>query len=212
MRLRKKHFAIPEMQENPYVYFETQGLKDSWQEIFGNNNPIRIELGGGKGQFISILSQKNPNYNYVTFDRETNAFIYAGRKIEALENKNVRAVAIDIEQVGECFKENTIDKIYINFCNPWPKERHKKRRLTHPRFLKEYKKFLKIGGTIELKVDDRDLFLESIKYFEENGFEPVEKTLDMKMEDYPDNIVTEYESKWRKMNKPICFGIFKRIK
>lgn len=211
MRLRKKHFAIPEMKENPYVFFETEGLKDRWQEIFGNNNEIRVELGAGKGEFLRQMALRHPDVNFVAFDKETNAFIYAARKIKDNELNNVRAVAIDIEKIDEVFNEDAVSTIYINFCNPWPKPRQQKRRLTYPLFLERYKKFLKVGGKIYLKVDDRDLFEASLDYFDECGFKCVFKTFDMKLEDFPDNIVTEYESKWRSIDKPILYGIFERI-
>lgn len=212
MRLRKKHFAIPEMRENPYVYFETDGIKDKWQEIFGNDNEIRVELGAGKGDFLVEMAKRNPDVNFVAFDKETNAFIYAARKIKENELKNVRAVSQDIEKIDEVFNEDSVSTIYINFCNPWPKPRHEKRRLTYPLFLKKYKKFLKVGGKVYLKVDDLDLFDASLNYFLENGFEILFKTYDMKLEDFPENIVTEYERKWRSINKPILYAEFKRIK
>ena len=199
------------MKENPYVFFETEGLKDRWQEIFGNNNEIRVELGAGKGEFLRQMALRNPDVNFVAFDKETNAFIYAARKIKDNELNNVRAVAIDIEKIDEAFNDDTVSTIYINFCNPWPKPRQQKRRLTYPLFLERYKKFLKVGGKIYLKVDDRDLFEASLDYFDESGFKCVFKTFDMKLEDFPDNIVTEYESKWRSIDKPILYGIFERI-
>ncbi|MGO3752386.1 MAG: tRNA (guanosine(46)-N7)-methyltransferase TrmB [Peptoniphilaceae bacterium] len=206
MRLRKKHFAIPEMEENPYVYFEGEKYLGSWKKVFGNGNEIHVEIGSGKGAFIEKLSQKNKNINYVMIEQESNAFVYATRKILDSELDNVRALPINAENIDKYFDENEISRIYINFCNPWPKNRQHKRRLTHPRFLSKYKKVLKEGSKIYLKTDDQDFFSDTLEYIRENNIDIIEHTRDMKLEDYPENIITEYEKKWRSQNKPICYG------
>lgn len=209
MRLRKKHFAIPEMRENPYVIFDPEHLKGKWSEEFKNDNDIYLELGAGKGQFIKELAKRTPNTNYIIIDRESNAFVYATRKIREEELSNVRCIPYDVDNIAEIVGEGEIKGIYINFCNPWPKERHKKRRLTHPRLLKIYKKLLQPGGKIYFKTDDRDLFEDSLKYFEDEGFEILKSDFNMKLSEYPDNIVTEYEHKFRTLNMPIHYGEFK---
>ena len=209
MRLRKKHFAIPEMGENPYVIFDPVHLKGKWSEEFKNDNDIYLELGAGKGQFIKELAKRTPKTNYIIIDRESNAFVYATRKIKEEELSNVRCIPYDVDNIAEIVGEGEIKGIYINFCNPWPKERHKKRRLTHPRLLKIYKKLLQPGGKIYFKTDDRDLFEDSLKYFEDEGFEIIKSDFNMKLSDYPDNIVTEYEHKFRTLNMPIHYGEFK---
>ena len=209
MRLRKKHFAIPEMRENPYVIFDPEHLKGKWSEEFKNDNDIYLELGAGKGQFIKELAKRTPKTNYIIIDRESNAFVYATRKIREEELSNVRCIPYDVDNIAEIVGEGEIKGIYINFCNPWPKERHKKRRLTHPRLLKIYKKLLQPGGKIYFKTDDRDLFEDSLKYFEDEGFEIIKSDFNMKLSEYPDNIVTEYEHKFRTLNMPIHYGEFK---
>lgn len=209
MRLRKKHFAIPEMRENPYVIFDPVHLKGKWSEEFKNDNDIYLELGAGKGQFIKELAKRTPKTNYIIIDRESNAFVYATRKIKEEELSNVRCIPYDVDNIAEIVGEGEIKGIYINFCNPWPKERHKKRRLTHPRLLKIYKKLLQPGGKIYFKTDDRDLFEDSLKYFEDEGFEIIKSDFNMKLSEYPDNIVTEYEHKFRTLNMPIHYGEFK---
>lgn len=209
MRLRKKHFAIPEMRENPYVIFDPEHLKGKWSEEFKNDNDIYLELGAGKGQFIKELAKRTPKTNYIIIDRESNAFVYATRKIREEELSNVRCIPYDVDNIAEIVGEGEIKGIYINFCNPWPKERHKKRRLTHPRLLKIYKKLLQPGGKIYFKTDDRDLFEDSLKYFEDEGFEIIKSDFNMKLSEYPDNIVTEYEHKFRTLNIPIHYGEFK---
>lgn len=208
MRLRKKHFAIPEMQENPYVYFDGEQNKGRWAEIFGNNNPIYLEIGAGKGKFTVESAKRNKNINYIMVDLETNALIYATRKILEEELTNVRAMPINAENILEYFGENEIDRIYINFCNPWPKLRHKKRRLTYPRFLEKYKIILKEKSQIYFKTDDLELFEESLDYFRDTGFSELITDFDMEEDEYPQNIVTEYERKFRNSNVPIKFGVF----
>ncbi|RVU54558.1 tRNA (guanosine(46)-N7)-methyltransferase TrmB [Anaerosphaera multitolerans] len=212
MRLRKKHWAVPEMKENPKVFFEGKKYKGHWGEVFGNSNPIHIEIGAGKGQFIAKLSKRNPNINYVIIELDTNAFVYACRKIKEDELENVRALPINAENIIEYFDKDELDRIYINFCNPWPKKRHNKRRLTHPRFLVQYRDILRENSEIHLKTDDRDFFEDSLEYFKDNSFENKIVDFDMKLSDYPENIVTEYEQKWRDKNIPICYGVFKIIK
>ena len=208
MRLRKKHWAIPEMEKNPYVFFNGEDYKGKWKEEFGNDNEIHIEIGAGKGAFIQELSKRNPDINYVIVEMESNAFVYACRKILEDELENVRALPINAETLTEYFDQDEVSRIYINFCNPWPKPRHHKRRLTHPRLLSVYRKILKKNSRIYMKTDDQDLFEATLEYTSENGYEIIEANKDMKLEDYPENIVTEYERKWRSQNIPICYGIF----
>ncbi|MDY2987653.1 MAG: tRNA (guanosine(46)-N7)-methyltransferase TrmB [Peptoniphilus sp.] len=209
MRLRKKHWAIPEMEQNPYIFFEPEVYKGKWKTVFGNENPIHLEIGSGKGSFITKMSKREPNINFIGIEMETNAFAYAARKIAEEECFNVRGISINAEKVEGIFERGEIERIYINFCNPWPKKRHHKRRLTHKRFLDRYKNILKYGSEIVLKTDDRPFFEDTIEYFKESGFELTNCTFDMKLEDYPENIVTEYESKWRSRNIPICHLVAK---
>ena len=208
MRLRKKHFAIPEMHENPYVYFDGEKNKGHWAEVFGNNNPIYLEIGAGKGKFTIESAKLHKDINYIMVDLETNALIYATRKILEEELTNVRAMPINAENILEYFAEGEMDRIYINFCNPWPKHRHQKRRLTYPRFLEKYKVILKEKSQIYFKTDDLDLFEASLEYFRESGFSELVADFDMSNEEYPQNIVTEYEKKFRNLGIPIKFGVF----
>ena len=139
MRLRKKWWAVPEMKENPQVIFDFENIKEKWNEEFKNDNPISLELGCGKGKFISEIAKQNEKMNYCILDLDTNAIVYATRKIKELELFNVRAIPVNIEKIDELFENNSITRIYINFCNPWPKKRHHKRRLTHLIFLSCFK-------------------------------------------------------------------------
>lgn len=209
MRLRKKHWAIPEMMENKYVIFNGKEYKGKWKEEFGNDNPIHIEIGSGRGSFMHELSKRNPDINYIMIEVESNAFVYATRKFVDEDITNVRALPINAETISEYFTEGEVSRIYINFCNPWPKNRHHKRRLTHPRFISEYKKILCKNSELHLKTDDLDFFNDTLEYVEEMGLEILEHTFDLKQEEYPDNIITEYETKWRSRNIPIKYGKFK---
>lgn len=210
MRLRKKHFAIPEMKELDFVYFDEGNYKDNWNSNFGNNNDINLEIGPGKGTFISTIASRNLDKNYIIVEVETNALVYATRKIKEKELKNVRVLPINANLLYKYLGENEISKIYIHFPNPWPKNRHHKRRLTHPRFLELYKKFLKKGGEIYFKTDDYQLFEESKEYFRECEYEVVYETNDMPV-DFMDNIITEYETKWRSQGIKINFGIYRKV-
>ena len=139
MRLRKKHFAIPEMKENPYVIFDGKKYKGKWKDVFGNDNDIYLEIGAGKGTFTATSALENSNINYIMIEMETNAFIYATRKILDYNLKNVIALPMNAKDILEYFGEDEVSRIYINFCNPWPKLKHQKRRLTYPDFLEKYR-------------------------------------------------------------------------
>ncbi|MDO5715186.1 MAG: tRNA (guanosine(46)-N7)-methyltransferase TrmB [Tissierellia bacterium] len=212
MRLRKKHWAIPEMKENSYVFFDGQRYKGKWDEVFQNGNPIILEIGAGKGKFTTELAKEHPELNFIMVEFEPNAFVYATRKILEKELNNVRALPIHAENLLEYFEKDEISKIYINFCNPWPKNRHKKRRLTYPDYLKRYEQILKPEGLLELRTDDRPFFEDSLDYFEKSSWEKIKSSFDTRVEDYGDPIITEYETKWRAMNLPICYGVFKYCK
>ncbi len=211
MRLRYKEWAIPELRDNKYIFFDPDENKGRWHEIFGNDRPIYLEIGAGRGRFSLQSASDNPDINYIALEMEAGAFVYAGRlfKESCLENiYGIRAVA---EKLLDFFEEDEIDGIYINFCNPWPKNRQHKRRLTHPRLLELYRHILKNSGLIELKTDDRSFFEDSIDYFKSCGFELVEVDFDLP-EDKEGNIVTEYESKWRSKGIAICYLKAKLLK
>lgn len=183
--------------------------KGKWKEIFGNDHPIHVELGCGKGQFISTLANENPHINYVAIDLKDEVLVFVLRKINELGLTNVRIIPMFIERIDEVFSENEVSKIYINFCNPWPKASHNKRRLTHPRFLKKYKEFIRPGTEVWFKTDDDDLFTASLDYFSEEGFREMYRTFDLEESGFSENIKTEYEEKFSSFGVKIKFGIFK---
>lgn len=203
MRLRYKPNAIPEMKENDRIFFYPRDMKEKWQEVFDNDNPIHLEIGAGKGDFIIEKAKSHPDINFIALEMNTNAFVIASRKIKEEELKNVIGLIDYGEELTEAFGEDEIDYIYINFSTPWPKTKHHKRRLSHPRFLERYQKIIKNEGIIEQKTDDLDFFKDSLKYYEDFGLEILQSNYDLPEEE---SIVTEYERKWRERKKPIYYA------
>lgn len=200
MRMRRKPWARPELEKCKYFIDNPKEQKGKWKENFIENKPIHLELGAGKGVFIAGLAVKHPEINYIAIDIKSDVLGYARRNIEKsyteAEQKvdNVLLTAYNIEQIKDIFsEEDQIDRIYINFCNPWPKAKHNKRRLTHPKQLDLYKTFLKPEGEIHFKTDDDDLYLATIRYLEESGFEIYYKTEDLHSDINQENVLTEHE-------------------
>ncbi|MBU3218824.1 tRNA (guanosine(46)-N7)-methyltransferase TrmB [Clostridium algidicarnis] len=207
MRLRKKWWARPELEQSKEVVTEPSLLKGKWKEEFNNSNPIYLELGCGKGRFISTQAQANKDINFIGIDLKDEVLVYALRKVNEVEREvdNIRLIPLEIAFIEEVFDKNEIDRIYINFCNPWPKLSHNKRRLTHSRFLERYKTFLQPESEIWFKSDDKDLFNDSLEYFNESGFELLYHTYDLHNSDFKENIMTEYEEKFRSKGMKIMF-------
>lgn len=201
MRIRYKKWARPELEASQFYIDNPEKMKGKWKEYFGNNNPIHLELGCGKGQFISELASENLNINYIAIDLVDAMLGLAKRNVEAkykeknIEPKNIVLTRFDIERILLILEEqDQIERIYINFCNPWPKGKHRKKRLTHTRQLEKYRVFLKENGEIYFKTDDNDLFHSSLLYLEEAGFEVLKKTYDLHSEPiFEKNIETEHE-------------------
>ncbi|ADY57592.1 tRNA (guanine-N(7)-)-methyltransferase [Syntrophobotulus glycolicus DSM 8271] len=209
MRLRKKWWARPEMEKDYKVIFAPAELAGKWREVFGNHYPIHLELGCGRGSFITRLAQAQHRINYIAVDMQDEVLVYALRKLNETGLENVRIVPLNIEKIGEVFAPGEIGRIYLNFSTPWPKKRHHKRRLTHPNFLKQYQAFLKEPKEIWLKTDNEPFFLDSLDYLREQGFKEEYKTFDLHGSDFRENIMTEYEEKFARMGITIKFGIFK---
>ena len=202
MRIRYKKWARPELEASSFYVDNPESLRGKWKDFFKNPNlPLHLELGCGKGKFISEIASKNKNVNYIAIDLIDAMLGLAKRNIETvykLKNLPINNVALtrfDIDRIMLIFNENDkIQRIYINFCNPWPKGKHRKKRLTHTRQLEKYKTFLTEKGEIYFKTDDDDLYFSTIQYFEEAGFEITKKTTDLHSEiDFWDNIETEHE-------------------
>ncbi|OAA91929.1 tRNA (guanosine(46)-N7)-methyltransferase TrmB [Clostridium ljungdahlii] len=211
MRLRKKWWARPEMEASSLTITEPQKYKGKWKEEFKNQNDIYLELGCGRGKFLCTQALNNTNINYIGIDLKDEVLIYALKKLQEDEVTNARIMPMNISQIEEVFDKDEISRIYINFCNPWPKRRQKKRRLTHTVFLNRYRKFLKLGSEIWFKTDDTELFEESQEYFKENDFEVKYLTYDLHSSDFTKNVVTEYEEKFTSLGMKTMFLIAKML-
>ncbi len=201
MRIRKRSWTEKELEEAKFYIDTPQENKGKWKSAFQVERPMQIELGCGKGQFIANLGVRNANINFIGVDLIDTMLGLAKRNVEEVyvsQNKEIDNVILtrcNIEQILTMMDENDqVERIYINFCNPWPRGKHHKKRLTHTRQLELYKTFLKPGGEIHFKTDDDNLFSDSLHYFEEAGFEIIWKTYDLHSENVPDNIVTEHET------------------
>ena len=219
MRIRFKPWARPELEASNFYRDNPEELKNKWiQEFKNQENPIHLELGCGKGQFISQLAFQNPNTNYIAIDLVDAMLGLAKRNVEQVyqeQNKkidNVILTRFDIERVTLILGEkDNIKRIYINFCNPWPKGKHRKKRLTHTRQLEKYKTFLANDGEIYFKTDDDSLFNASLGYFEESGFSILKKTYDLHMDPiWENNIETEHEKMFSEQGIKIKALIAKR--
>lgn len=205
MRIRFKPWARPELEASKFYIDNPEEYKGKWRTLFSNNNPIHLELGCGKGGFISQLASSNLDVNYIAIDMVDAMLGLAKRNVEKVYSEkeisidNIYLTRYDIERILMIMDENDkIDRIYINFCNPWPRGKHRKKRLTHTRQLEKYKQFLKDGGEIYFKTDDDGLFNDSLLYFEEAGFEIEDKTFDLaNNEEFWNNIETEHEKMFK---------------
>lgn len=216
MRIRNKPWAKEELLASYFYVQKPEEYKGRWKEFFNNENDhIYLELGCGKGFFVKKAAKQNQNINYIAIDLIDAILGMANRNIiEEFENKEVLNLALtryDVEEINKILdKSDNIERIYINFCNPWPKPRHKKRRLTHTRQLEKYKQFLAPKGEIYFKTDDDELFRESLEYFKEAGFEAVKTTENLNEEPkFWENIETEHEIKFKNEGIKIKAGIFR---
>lgn len=220
MRIRFKPWARPELEASKFYRDNPEKLKDKWiKEFVNKNNPIHLELGCGKGQFISQMAVQNPETNYIAIDLVDAMLGLAKRNVEQIyteKNKEINNVILtrfDIERINLILgKEDNIKRIYINFCNPWPKGKHRKKRLTHTRQLEKYKEFLSNDGEIYFKTDDDDLFNGSLGYFEEAGFDIISKTYDLHQNSiWENNVETEHEKMFSEQGIKIKALIAKNI-
>ena len=201
MRIRFKKWARPELEASKFYIDNPEDYKGKWRELFKNPEaPLHLELGCGKGTFMAKLATRDRNVNHIAIDVVDAMLGLAKRNIEAefkennMEIDNVYLTRFDIERILLIMdKKDSIDRIYINFCNPWPRGKHRKKRLTHTRQLEKYKQIISPNAEIYFKTDDDELFEASLTYFEESGFKIIKKTYDLHSENAPDNIITEHE-------------------
>jgi tRNA (guanine-N7-)-methyltransferase len=205
MRIRNNPNALVKIQQHEdIVIFKPQEYKGRWREFFtaGSGNradaPMHVELGMGRGKFISTKGMLNKDIDFVGIDLRHEIILSALEKVLAKEVKNVFLLPYNILNLEDAFEAGEVDTFYINFCDPWPKVRHSKRRLTHRIFLEKYKTLLKEEGRIEFKTDSRELFDFSVEEFRETGWNIADLTYDLHNGNYPENITTEYEEKFIK--------------
>lgn len=204
MRLRNVPNAYEKLKECVNFVSDPQSYKGHWNEYFRNDNPIHMEIGPGKGQFITQLATENPDINYIALEKSPVVLLKLVRKIPEQGYKNLAVISFDAEKLDEIFDNGEISKLYLNFSDPWPKKRHAKRRLTSPRFLSMYKRILKPGSVIEFKTDNRDFFDYSLEEFRSSGYNLIKATYDLYNSDFLEgNIPTEYETKFHSMGIPI---------
>lgn len=215
MRLRNIPGSKEAVAESIYTIDEPEKYKGSFSDTFFQGKPLRIEIGMGKGRFITQLAERDPDHGYLGIEMYSSVILRGIQKLEAMEEvpENLKLLCMDARDLDQVFGENEIDRIYLNFSDPWPRNRHAKRRLTHHRFLNMYHKVLRDDGLIEFKTDNRDLFDFSLEEIEETlGWEIVKKTYDLHNDPEMNagNIMTEYEEKFSSKGNPICKVIFKK--
>lgn len=204
MRVRKRKGAQEHLENNPhYVILEPEAAKGRWCEVFGNDHPIHIEVGSGKGAFITGMALKNPEINYIGIDIQLSVLSYALDKVLASQAPNVRLLRVDGSSLTNYFDAGEVDMMYLNFSDPWPKSRHEKRRLTHRSFLDTYKQILPENGEIHFKTDNRGLFEYSLASFSQYGMTLKQVWLDLHASDYQGNVMTEYEARFAKKGQII---------
>lgn len=206
MRLRNVKGSREVIAEDPHVVHEPEKLKGHWKDFYGNRNPIHIEIGMGKGRFIRELAKLNPQINYIGIEKYSSVLIRALEKINQEDLKNLVFIRMDAEEINQVFSKNEVDRIYLNFSDPWPKEKHAKRRLTSRQFLERYHQFLSVDGKVKFKTDNHDLFIFSLEELEASGWTLSSCSYDLHHSEYADgNIMTEYEEKFSGEGKPIHF-------
>ncbi len=217
MRIRHKPWAKPELEASSFFVMQPVSLRNKWKQSYKRQQPLYIELGCGKGGFVSQAAFADPDHNYLAVDIKYEMLGLAKRKVEKAfseggrETDNVLLTAYNIEHISDFLGDNDkADRIYINFCNPWPRMKHKKHRLTHPRQLMHYRDILADDGEIHFKTDDDGLFKDSLGYFEECGFEVTYITYDLHASGYEHNIMTEHEKMFSDEGIKIKFLIAKK--
>jgi tRNA (guanine-N7-)-methyltransferase len=204
MRLRNIKNSKEIINDSNYVVKEPNKYKGKWNTLFNNNNPIHIEIGMGKGKFILENAIRYPNINFIGIEKFDTVVVRALKKIDKYEIKNLKIIRYDAKDLENIF-DKEIDLIYLNFSDPWPKDRHSKRRLTSEQFLNIYDKIFKNNKNIIMKTDNRNLFEYSIESFSMNGYKLKNISLDLHNSNFRDIITTEYEDKFVEDNMIIYY-------
>lgn len=213
MRLRNITGSREMIGESRFVVHDPEEKRGRWQEVFGNDHPVRVEIGMGKGKFLYTLAKENPDVNYVGIEKYSSVLLRAIQKMEEEELPNLLFIRMDAEDIVKVFAEGEVDRIYLNFSDPWPKDRHAKRRLPSRQFLARYDQILKPGGELEFKTDNRELFDFAVEEIREAGWQTKALTYDLHTDAdmMVGNIMTEYEERFSAMGNPICkYIIFRK--
>lgn len=205
MRLRNIPGADEAIADSPHCIQEPMAEKGRWNLIFGNDHPVHIEIGMGKGQFIMQLAKDHPDINYIGIERYSSVLLRALQKMEVEPLPNIRFLCMDASMITEVFDKEEVAKIYLNFSDPWPKERHAKRRLTSRQFFERYDKILARNGVVEFKTDNDDLFAFSMEEVAEAGWTLDAHTFYLHHDPVLNegNVMTEYEEKFSSLGHPI---------
>ncbi|APZ49169.1 tRNA (guanosine(46)-N7)-methyltransferase TrmB [Jeotgalibaca sp. PTS2502] len=204
MRVRNKPWAADKLAEHTnYVVTNPEALKGKWNDHFEKSQPIHIEVGSGKGQFIVGMAKQNPDINYIGIERQTSVAVMALDKILESELPNVKLLNTDGGLISDYFEAGEVDRVYLNFSDPWPKYKHEKRRLTYRSFLENYQTILKANGEVHFKTDNQGLFEYSLGSFSQYGMVLNQVWLDLHASDYEVNVRTEYEEKFAAKGQPI---------
>lgn len=205
MRLRNVTGSREMIAGSRFVVHEPALQKGRWHEAFGNDHPIHIEIGMGKGRFLMALAAANPDINYIGIEKYSTVLLRAVQKLEAQELANLRLVRMDAEEICEVFGQSEVARIYLNFSDPWPKDRHAKRRLPSRQFLARYHELLAPDGRIEFKTDNANLFDFALGELEPAGWQLEAVTRDLHHDEklFVGNIMTEYEERFSSMGNPI---------
>ena len=212
MRLRNITGSRELIAESPYVVAEPQKYRGNWQAVLQNHMPLHIEIGMGKGQFIYQMAKLHPEIQYIGIEKYSSVLLRAIQKMEAQALPNLKFIRMDAEEITEVFGEGEVDRIYLNFSDPWPKDRHAKRRLPSRQFLERYDKILKQGGELEFKTDNKGLFEFALEELEPAGWRAAAVSFDLHQDEKMSrgNIMTEYEEKFSAMGNPIYKYIITR--
>ncbi len=210
MRLKHVKGAEDYVFDSPFVENAPELFRGRWAAVFGNDAPLHIEIGMGKGQFITALAGLHPEINYIGIEKYSSVLVRAVQKQEELQLPNLRFIRMDAEELEKVFAPGEVDRIYLNFSDPWPKDRHAKRRLTSERFIARYRAVAKENAVVEFKTDNRALFDFSVESAAQAGCETLYLTCDLhSAPEAADNIMTEYEEKFSAAGNPIGKLVFR---
>lgn len=204
MRLRHKPWAKEKLQQHPNVVIsDPEAYRGNWKQAFQREASLHVEIGTGKGQFLTGMAERNPSVLFVGIEFMESVIVSALEKVLASEVENAKLLNRNAVDLSLFFAENEVDRIYLNFSDPWPKNRHEKRRLTYRDFLSMYEKVLKPGGEVHLKTDNRGLFEYSLDSFRQYGLEVANVSWDLHKSEMSENVMTEYEEKFSENGQTI---------